>query len=237
VALQDKQMFGPPGALPPDPPAAPAPRAPLAPVSVGIIAACVAVYLVELLGGTKEAIVEGGQALGYLQYGAIYGPKVAQGEWWRVLATVFEHGSLLHLGFNMSVVWTLGQVLERSIGSARFALVCLITALGASALTLFFAFDHATVGASGMILGWAGTMLPVSTKQGRRSLGIWLIQVVAISLLPGISWQGHLGGFLAGLPCGFALAGGPKRFRWASPVILFLMAVVTVVACSGRFHT
>lgn len=237
MALQDRQILEPPPGTPAGPPPGPPPRLPLAPVSIGIIAVCVAVYLAETLGGIGESIVEGGRTLGTLQYGALYGPKVAAGEWWRVLATVFEHGSLLHLAFNMSVVWTLGQVLERSIGSARFALVCVITALGASAMTLFFAFDHPTVGASGMILGWAGTMLPVSTKQGRRSLGIWLIQVVAISLLPGISWQGHLGGFLAGLPCGFALAGGPMRFRWASPVILFLMAVVTVIACSGRFHT
>ncbi|MHB8874961.1 MAG: rhomboid family intramembrane serine protease [Myxococcaceae bacterium] len=208
-------------------------RPPIAPVSIGIIVACVAVFLAEL-AGYKQAIVQGGQLVGYLQYGALFGPLVQAGQWWRVLTTVFEHGGPIHLLFNMSVVWTLGQVLERSIGSWRFALVSLITALGSSALALIFSFDVPTVGASGMILGWAGVMLPIATKQGRQSLGIWLVQIVVISLLPGVSWQGHLGGFLAGLPVGFALKGGAPRFRWAAPLILFAVAVITVLAGSGR---
>ncbi len=45
-----------------------------------------------------------------------------------------------------------------------------------------------------------------------------------------MSWQGHLGGFLFGLPAGFALKQGPDRFRVAIPILLFIAAVATLVA-------
>lgn len=161
---------------------------------------------------------------------ALFGPLVQQGEYWRMLSTVFEHGSVLHLLFNMSVVYTLGMMLERAIGSLRFLGLSLVTALGASAFSLFFNFDLPTVGASGMILGWAGVMLPIATEQGRRELGMWLVQVVVISLIPGVSWAGHLGGFLFGLPCGVALRMGRSVYARALPLILFITAVVAMFA-------
>jgi rhomboid protease GluP len=161
---------------------------------------------------------------------ALYGPLVQQGEYWRLLSCVFEHGSLLHIFFNMSVVYTLGFMLERHIGSWRFLGLCLVTAVGSSAFALFFNFDTPMVGASGMILGWAGVMLPIATEQGRKELGMWLVQVVVISLLPGVSWAGHLGGFLFGLPCGVALKLGGPVYNRALPLILFITAVVATFA-------
>ena len=86
-----------------------------------------------------------------------------------------------------------------------------------------------------MILGWAGAMIPISSAQGRRSLWIWLVQIAAISfILPNVSWQGHLGGFLFGLPCGVALRYGTQVFRYVAPVLLFLSAAAAVVVGSGR---
>jgi membrane associated rhomboid family serine protease len=130
----------------------------------------------------------------------------------------------------MSVVVTLGFSLERAIGSLRFLGMALITALGASIFSLFFNFGIVTVGASGMILGWAGGMLPISTRQGRQDLFIWLAQVAVISLLPGVSWAGHLGGFLFGLPCGLALRLGPRVYTRAIPLILAITLVVAYYA-------
>lgn len=167
---------------------------------------------------------------------ALYGPLVQQGEYWRMLSTVFEHGSLLHLLFNMSVVYTLGFMLERAIGSWRFLGLCIITALGSSAFALLFNFEVPTVGASGMILGWAGAMIPIATEQGRKELGIWLVQVVVISLLPGVSWAGHLGGFLFGIPCGVALRLGGPVYNKALPLILFITAVVAMFAAHPEWR-
>jgi rhomboid protease GluP len=198
-------------------------------VSIGIIVICVAFLIFDRALPGVVALRGGG----FLQAGALYGPLVAQGQYYRLLLMAFEHGGVLHLAMNMSVVWTLGRPLERAVGSLRFAIVSLITALGASAVTLLLAFQSPTVGASGMILGWAGVMFVLATPEGRRGLGTWLVQIAVISLLPHVSWQGHLGGFLAGLPCGWSLRGGPRRFRLVAPVLLLAVVGLAWVASSG----
>ncbi|MFY2557708.1 rhomboid family intramembrane serine protease [Corallococcus terminator] len=205
----------------PPPPQAPQPR-PW--VCYAIIGICVVVF------GLEEAGQLPSFASRQLPVGALYGPAVQAGEYWRLLGAAFEHGGILHLVFNMSVVVTLGFTLERGIGSLRFLGLSLVTALGASTFSLLFNFDTPMVGASGMILGWAGAMLPIATRQGRRELGIWLVQVAVLSLLPFVSWSGHLGGFLFGLPCGVALRQGRQVYALALPIILFLTALVAVYA-------
>lgn len=207
----------------PAPTAAPSPRAKTW-FSDSLIAVCVVVFL-------YEALSPGGFARSRLtDLLLLYGPAVREGEWWRVLSTTIQHGGPLHLFFNMSVVWTMGRAYEAGIGTWRFVQISLVTALGSSLAVLLGAFDLPTVGASGMILGWIGAILPIATRTHRRQLQIWLLQIVVISLLPGVSWQGHLGGFVAGLLCGLALRAGPTVFRFAAPVLAFLAAALTVVA-------
>lgn len=161
---------------------------------------------------------------------AIYGPAVAAGQWWRIPGAVIEHGNLIHLFFNMSVVWTMGRAYEGAIGTGRFALVSIAGLLGSSLLQLGLAFHQPAVGASGMILGWVGAMLPIATKAHRSELVTWLIQIAVISLLPFVSWQGHLGGFLAGLPCGLLLRMGPTWFKRYAPMVIAALIGLNVLA-------
>jgi rhomboid protease GluP len=164
----------------------------------------------------------------------LFGPLVKDGEWWRVLMTVFEHSpNPLHILFNMSAVWTLGRVLEFGIGPYRMLITSVVGALGSAFFVLLFNFDQPTVGASGVILAWGGAILPIATQHGRRSIGMWLAQVAVISLIPGVSWAGHLGGFLFGLPCGFAMRAGTERFNTLAPVLLFVSAVLVFLVGSG----
>ncbi|MCY1022000.1 rhomboid family intramembrane serine protease [Pyxidicoccus sp. MSG2] len=216
---------GPPGA--PPPPTGPLPR-PW--VSQVLLVCAVALFGAEQFLPLSRYIVVNGARVGVLPPLGLYGPAVQAGEYWRLLGAVFEHGGLLHLVFNMSVVVTLGFTLERAIGSLRFLGLSLVSALGASTFSLLFNFNTPTVGASGMILGWAGAMLPISTQQGRRELFIWLAQVAVLSLLPFVSWAGHLGGFLFGLPCGLALRMGHRVYARALPILLFLSLVVAFFA-------
>ena len=207
----------------PAPTAAPGPRAKTW-FCNGLIGICVVVYL-------YEAFSPAGDERSWLSnLLVLYGPAVRDGEWWRVLSTTIQHGGPLHLFFNMSVVWTMGRAYEAGIGTWRFAQISLVTALGSSLAVLLWAFDLPTVGASGMIIGWIGAILPIATSTHRRGLQIWLVQIVVISLLPGVSWQGHLGGFVAGLACGLALRAGPTVFRYAAPLLAFAAAALTVVA-------
>jgi membrane associated rhomboid family serine protease len=155
---------------------------------------------------------------------------VQAGEWWRLLAYAVEHGGILHIVLNMAVVYTLGFGLERLLGTWRFAVISLVGCLGSAAFALWFNFDTPTVGASGMIISWAGAMLPIANRATRQSLLLWLVQIAIISFLPFVSWAGHLGGLVFGLPCGLALRAGPRAFPYLAPILLFVSAAAAVVA-------
>lgn len=160
-------------------------------------------------------------------------PAEVGDQWWRVLTTMVVHGNPIHLLLNMSVVWTVGFQLERAIGSARFLVISLVTALGSSTFVLFFSPpDIPTVGASGMIIGWIGAMLFIVRPEARQSFVIWLVQIAVISFLPGVSWQGHLGGFIFGLPCGFLLRDRARYFNVGAPVVLMLAVLAAVAGLS-----
>lgn len=225
----------PPGPQEPDEPAGPPVRRPWPPVCAAILGGSVLLYVLDAILRQGSAFAGG---LGpVFQWTALYGPLVQEGQYWRVLTCALSHGPPLHILFNMMVVYSLGMPLERSIGSGRFLLVSLVTALGASAFSLLFDFGVPTLGASGMILGWAGAMVVTSTRESRRGLVTWLVQVAVISLLPGVSWSGHLGGFLFGLPMGLALRMGPRVFARAAPLVLAItLAVVYMTAHPERFR-
>lgn len=232
MALGSKQVL--PGADPyrPPPPGREVRR--YTPVSFALVAISVVVFVLGL--GSPQL-----QNLGVLS-----GPLVKGGDWWRGVTFLFTHGGGLHLFFNMSAVWTVGRVLEAGLGSVRFFLISAVGAAGSAAFILLFNFDTNTVGMSGMILSWLGALLPIASKPARRDLVTWLVQIAVISLLPGVSWSGHLGGFLFGLPAGLALRhdartgeaarGKTKTFSTVMPFAAFAAAVLAYLAGSGRLQ-
>lgn len=186
-----------------------------------LLAICVGLFAVEfLLIDLPQGRGIAGLVLGHNAPFPLYGPAVASGMWWLIPLSALEHGGLVHLFFNMSIVVTLGRSYESAIGTGRFAVISLASMLGATMLQLAVNFEAASVGASGMILGWVGAMLPIATQAHRRDLVTWLVQIAIISLLPFVSWSGHLGGFLAGIPCGLLLRLGPTWFKRFAPLVI-----------------
>jgi rhomboid protease GluP len=183
-------------------------------VSGAVIGLCVLTYVVDASTGSAAR-----------DAGSLYRDAIRSGEWYRLALTQIVHANIIHLFFNMSVVWTLGFAFERTIGSLRFLAVSIVSAMGADTFVLWLS-PFPTVGASGMILGWAGAMLPVATAMGRRALLTWLLQIAIISLLPFVSWQGHLGGFLFGLVCGVFLR--LRTFQYAAPLLIAASIAVAV---------
>jgi membrane associated rhomboid family serine protease len=163
---------------------------------------------------------------GMVAAGVLDGASVARGEWWRLVTWILLHANPLHLVMNCWGLWNLGRMLERVLGAGRVALLTLVGALGSAAAVLAFSFDSPTLGISGVILAFAGCVLPIVNPASRQQLGIGMLQVAILSLLPGISWAGHLGGFLAGLAVGVALRGGIKRFDRALPTVALASAAV-----------
>jgi rhomboid protease GluP len=149
-------------------------------------------------------------------YGALV-PQfvISYGQWWRILTSGFLHANITHLAFNLYAFYGLGRLMERFFNTRRLSIIYLFALLGSGVLvTLFSQFSTLTLGASGAIMGVLGGLLVFYWKyrdllvKGRSylsELGRMAIINIGIGLLPGISWWGHLGGFLAGAVAGLAM--------------------------------
>ena len=88
--------------------------------------------------------------------GVLFGPIVADGEWWRLVTAPFLHYGPLHLGMNMLVLWFIGPALESYLGHWRYLLLYVVSGLAGSAGALIWSPNALTVGASGRDLGAHG---------------------------------------------------------------------------------
>jgi membrane associated rhomboid family serine protease len=178
-----------------------------------------------------------------MQQGAMRGIDIAAtGQWWRLLTCAFVHIGILHLVVNMVSLWFVGPAVERLLGSARYLLFYLLTALGGSFGVLIDSPAMPTAGASGALWGLMGG-LAVYVFANRRSLPppvfqSWFRQLVGVILLnafltfqvAGISKGAHFGGGLAG-----ALLIVPVdalRLRRGTRAILAALAIV-IIAGAG----
>ncbi len=167
---------------------------------------------------------------------ALYGPLVADGEWWRLVTSGFTHEQFFHIGFNMWALWFLGGILERLIGSTRMLAIYVAAVLWGSAGALLLSPDAFTVGASGGVFGLMAALLILSQQRGMEvmssSIGFLLLLNLGITFaLPGISIGGHLGGLVGGAAAAFALSGlgrGSMAYGRLNGLVLSLTSAVVI---------
>jgi membrane associated rhomboid family serine protease len=140
----------------------------------------------------------------------LYGPAVAQGDWWRLITSAFLHASLLHIAFNMYFLWFVGSAVEQSLGRGRFLLIYFVSALAGSAGALVWTPTAPTVGASGALFGLLGAALILERQRnyvlGGSAMGLILINLILSFTLPNISVGGHVGGLIGGALCTLVLS-------------------------------
>lgn len=184
----------------------------IGPVTAGLIGANVIAFLVTVA-------TAGGQIMGNFSSPifadlATEPNLVADGQWWRLLSGAFLHYGLTHLAVNMLSLYILGRDLEQYLGSARYAAIYFLSAMGGSVAVMFFAVPYASVaGASGAIFGLLGAtgVALYQRKANLRSLYAILAINLVISFLPGISLAAHAGGFLVGAVAGAIVIYGRRR--------------------------
>jgi rhomboid protease GluP len=170
-----------------------------------------------------------------LQRGALIPALVAQGEWWRLLSSMFLHSGAVHLGLNMLSLYFLGSFVEQAFGRGRFLALYLLSGVSGGLAYLYFGgFDEAAVGASGAIFGLLGGVLGYALRRGTFSWQNPLIRQLLILLalnlyigfsIPNISNTAHLGGLAGGFAFGWLVAPtiyARKRLRTLSPIVLVL---------------
>jgi len=222
-------------------------RAPL--VSLGLVAVCIAVHLLQI---SDPFVREAGQ---------FWGELVGEGELWRLVTAHFLHdetwfyvsplevpvSQLLwalpaHITLNCIGALLLGYLIEHSLGRARTIFV--IAVAGLSSLTVSaLASPAAVVGASGLVLGMAGAVLalelrvpdrlPAGWRLPRRLMLIALVlDTTAGFFIDGIAVWAHIGGFLGGYFAARPLAPGLMQdsdsSHWLRPVAAMVGLVVAV---------
>lgn len=153
-----------------------------------------------------------------VHWGANFGPLTLSGEWWRLLTSVFIHGGIIHIGFNMWCLWNLGALCEALYGRATYAAIYLLCGLGASLGSVAWHPGVPSVGASGAIFGLAGALIaafklgefsvPRSALSGTmRSLAMFVIYNLIFGAAIGTTDNAaHIGGLITGLIVGALIA-------------------------------
>jgi membrane associated rhomboid family serine protease len=177
-----------------------------------IIAINVAVYLAELFTGSGFGNVGGT----VYEHGALYGPLVAGGDWWRVVTAGFLHASFWHVALNMVFIWFIGRSLEPAVGTARFVVAYGASLLCGSLGVLVFEPNAIAVGASGAAFGLLGALIVEARSRG---IDLWSTGLIQIALLnfaftfigSNISVGAHVGGFVGGILVGLIYDGFDRR--------------------------
>jgi membrane associated rhomboid family serine protease len=162
-------------------------------------------------------------------------------EWYRLVTAGFLHFGIIHIAFNMLLLYQLGNLLERPLGRVRFALLYFASLLGGS-LGVLILDRHSlgiTGGASGAVFGLLACAAVGLHRQGVNvfSTGIGttlLLNLFITFTISGISIGGHLGGAVAGGICGLVMLaprwrGYPAWAGYVTPVVVGVASVVISV--------
>jgi membrane associated rhomboid family serine protease len=202
-------------------------------VTVGIIIVCVVAFLAS---GSFGFGTSGGNRLA--ADFALYGPAISiDHEYWRLVTGGFLHAGLLHIAFNMYLLYILGQMLEPTLGSGRFAALYLTALLWGSFGALLLTPDKVTVGASGAVFGLMGAAAVELRSRGinpfQTDIGMLILFNLGISLIiPNISIGGHVGGLIGGALAALVLNAARGR-RQAQLLGLAGCAALSAVAVAG----
>ena len=199
-------------------------RARVTPILIGLN---VLVFVLMVLSGIS---VTEPTAVQLVHWGADYGPLTTSGQWWRLLTACFLHIGIIHIAFNMYILYQAGMFTERLFGGARYLAVYLFAGIGGNILGILLHPNTVSAGASGAIFGVYGGLLAFLLRQratirpeAAKSIGQSALIFIGYNLVfgvvsPSTDLTAHIGGLVTGFVVGFALARPLPRLRGPSPV-------------------
>ena len=187
-------------------------------------------------------------------HGASFAGAYHNGEWYRLLTSVFLHAGLWHLGFNLYALSLLGPMVEEIFGKARMLLYFVVTGIAASLGSLLlraflakssgsFVDMSVAIGASGAIMGLMGIMAGwgqrerTSIGRNARNMALkWMVYTLVFGFFIGADNGAHIAGFAVGGIIGVVVRPSSARKAPSAPVMLgallaALLALGATVAC------
>ena len=190
---------------------------------------------IAFLGSTT-----GNAGLAAVDYGT-WGPPIWENnEYWRVISGGFLHSGIIHIGFNMYLLWQLGRQIERITGEVLFGAIYFVSLIGGSFGAILLDPAIPVVGASGAVFGLIGFMVFLLRSRGiglfDTGLGFLIVINVLLSFRGGVSLGGHGGGLLTGFLLGalfFGLNQGDKPAIGGQKAQLIFSAILGAVLFAG----
>ena len=197
-------------------------------------------FVAEIASGSGGLSNVGGDVV---SRGALFGPKIEDGEYWRLVTGGFLHAGFIHIAFNMYLLWILGQMLEPALGWVRFLAIYIVSLLAGSLGALLVTPDSVTVGASGAVFGLMGAAFVELRARGidpfQAGIGWLIVLNLGLSfILSGISIGGHIGGLAGGVLAALALQLGDRQrsrvLGLGACALLAIVAVAAGIAAAGQ---
>ncbi|PNR96968.1 rhomboid family intramembrane serine protease [Petrotoga sp. 9PWA.NaAc.5.4] len=154
----------------------------------------------------------------YILFGAQIGNLIKMGEWFRLVTSMFVHGGLFHIFFNMIALFYVGNLVERAYGPERFITIYMFSGIFGNILTHMFMPTAISVGASGAIFGLIGLLFGAGFRHDTPTIlrpvtGTALLPIILINVIWGFLPGANINNFahLGGLAMGFT-------FGWLTPI-------------------
>ncbi|WP_101759554.1 rhomboid family intramembrane serine protease [Oceanicoccus sp. KOV_DT_Chl] len=146
--------------------------------------------------------------------------SIPEGQYWRLITPIFLHFGLMHIAFNMCLLWFVGQRIELLQGSVRMLGITMVIGLGSNILQAKYAEVSIFGGMSGVVYGllgygWIWSLLrPAKNLQIPNvilyfSLGMMVLGFAGFAGMLGagkIANVAHLGGLIMGCLMGLGAA-------------------------------
>lgn len=170
-----------------------------------------------------------------IEFGAKYNPAIIEdGQWWRIISSMFLHIGFLHLFMNMLAVYYLGTLVERIYGSWRFLIIYFLA--GISGGLASFAFTtNVSAGASGALFGLFGAIVFfgfIHKKLFFQTIGSGVLLLIGINIvfgftIPQIDMGAHLGGLIGGFIAS-AIIHLPKNKSLRIQLLAFIVYLIMI---------
>ncbi len=195
-------------------------------VTYGIMAICVVLFLLQQIPG--DAVTN---ALAYRGDFTLSQP-------WRMITYGFLHGSIIHIAVNLLSLWVIGRFLEPAVGRVRYLAIFLLSTLGGAVAVVVLAPTQAIVGASAGVFGLFAALFVIQRRAGVTNWQLLLVIGLNLAIgffVAGISWQGHVGGLIAGgAAAGLVWMTRRPADRWKQVVLLLALTVVLFAIAAVR---
>lgn len=217
------------------------------PATIAFIGINALVFAVMVLRGVSFFLPTPQQAIAF---GADFGPLTLNGQWWRLVTSMFVHFGIIHIGLNMWCLWNLGRAAEILMGRFSYLLAYFASGIFGSIASVYWTPMAAGAGASGAIFGMAGVLVtfvylkktPANLQINKKmlsSLGTFIFYNLVIGAsIPGISNAAHVGGLVMGAAVGALLpaASAPESSRRTrlSVVVAFCTASLFASAVAAK---